>query len=211
MRRLLLIACSIFCLRAEVIDRIAITAGKQVITELQLDEELRVTALLNHEPILRDLGARRTAANRLIEQLLVKREMELSHYPLPTAEETDNYLAQVRSEFGGATPFDQALATYALTEATLRDHLALQLTTLRFIEYRFRPGLGISDAEVQSYYQHEVSTWRTTHTGTPPAFESLRDSIRKTLIEQRTDEALDTWLTESRKQTNIIYLDKTLQ
>ncbi len=210
MRRLLLIACSIFCLRAEIIDRLAITAGKQAITQLELDEELRVTAFLNRQPISRGLAARRAAADRLIEQLLVRREMELSHYPLPTPEEIDNYLTQVRSEFG-AQSFNHALAQYALTEITVREHLALQLTTLRFIEYRFRPALGISDADIQSYYRHEVSTWRTTHTGTAPALETLRDSIRKTLIEQRTDQALDTWLTETRKQMNIVYVDKTLQ
>ncbi len=43
------ILCLLLTAQAEIIDRIAVTVGNQVITELQIDEELRVTALLNHE------------------------------------------------------------------------------------------------------------------------------------------------------------------
>lgn len=211
MYRLLLILMLLPLLRAEIIDRIAIAVGQEVITELQLDEELRVTAFLNHQPIARGLDSRRAAADRLVTQLLVKREMELSHYPLPAAEDIDNYLEHVRTDFG-AVSFDQALAACNLSESTLREHLALQLTTLRFIEFRFRPDIGVSEADIQNYYQREMTTWKANHPGAaPPALAASRESIRKALIDSRTDEVLNTWLEESRKQVNIVYLDKSLQ
>lgn len=210
--RLLVFALIAWSASATIIDRIAITVGQQVITEQQLDEELRVTAFLNREKIGRTVDARRTAADHLVQQLLVKREMELSHYPLPEEAETDKYLANVQATFGSAADFNEALATYDLTEATLREHLALQLTTLRFIEFRFRPEAGISNSEIEAAYTREATAWRATHPGaTPPSLGSSRDSIRKSLLEQRTDEALNNWLEEARKQVNIVYLDKTLQ
>ncbi len=212
MYRLLLIALLVSPLRAEIIDRVAITAGQQVITELQIDEEMRVTAFLNREPVTRSPEARRAAADRLVEQLLVKREMELSHYPLPDAEDVNKYLEQIRNNFGSPAIFEQALESYNLAEATLREHLNLQLTTLRFIELRFRPDVGVSDADIQNYYQREISNWKSNHAGAgPPTLAALRESIRKTLVDQRTDEVLNTWLEESRKQLNIVYLDKSLQ
>jgi hypothetical protein len=212
-RRILVLAFVLLPLsRAEILDRIAITVGRQVITELQLDEELRVTALLNHQPIAHDLQARRAAADRLVEQLLVKHEMELSHYPLPDTDDIEKYLQQVQADFGGETQFDQALTAYNLSENTLRDHLTLQLTTLRFIELRFRPNEGVSETDIQDYYQREIASWRANHPGgTPPALAASKESIRKTLVDARTDEVLSTWLEESRKQVNIIYLDKSLQ
>lgn len=211
MYRLFLFGCLALSLHAEVIDRLAITVGQRAITELQLDEELRVTAFLNHQTVVRDLAARRAAANRLIEQLLVAREMELSHYPLPDEQDVNEYLEQIRNGFESTDAFAQALGAYDLTEPTLRDHLALQLTTLRFIEYRFRPDFAISDSDIQSYYERQASAWKTTHTGVPPSLEASKESIRSALIAKRTDEALDAWLQESRKQANIVYLDKSLQ
>jgi hypothetical protein len=177
MRRVLLSACLLLPLRAEVLDRIAIVADRRVITELQIDEELRVTAFLNNQPVSHDSAARRAAAGHLIEQLLVEREMELSHYPLPDPAEVDQYVAQVQKALSNYTDFDAALRSYGLTPDILKQHLQLQLTTLRFIELRFRPDAGSSSAE----------------------------------IEHRTDEALDVWLGESRKQAKIVYLDRSLQ
>lgn len=212
MGRLFLIAVLVPLLSAEIIDRIAIVVGHRVITELQLDEELRVTAFLNHQPVASDLEARRGAADRLVEQLLVKREMELSRYPLPDAQDVDKYFEQIRADFGSPAQFNQALAAYGLSEDTLRDHLTLQLTTLRFIEFRFRPDMSVSEVDIQNYYEREITAWKANHSGAaPPSLAASRESIRKALVEARTDEVLNTWLEESRKQVNIIYVDKALE
>jgi hypothetical protein len=213
MRSILVLAFGVLpLLHAEIVDRIAITVGRQVITELQLDEELRVTALLNHQPIARDIEVRRAAADRLVEQLLVKHEMELSHYPLPDTDDVEKYLQQVQADFGSEPRLAQALTAYDVSENTLRDHLALQLTTLRFIELRFRPNEGVSETDIQNYYQREIATWRANHPGdTPPSSVPSRESVRKILVDARTDEVLNTWLEEARKQLNIIYVDKSLQ
>jgi hypothetical protein len=212
MFRFLVLTCALLPLQAEIVDRIAITAGRQVITELQLDEELRVTALLNHQPIARDAKARRVAADRLIEQLLIKRDLDGSHYPPPLAADVDKFVEQVRTAISGNGDFDEALRKYDLDEATLREHLAMQLTTLQFIEFRFRPDLGVSPADIENYYQGELARWKAERGGAkPPTLADSRESIGKALTEQRTDEALDAWLAESRKQVVIVYLDKSLE
>jgi hypothetical protein len=211
MYRLLVIACMLIPLRAEVVDRIAVTVDQQVITELQLDEELRVTAFLNHQPIVRTLDARRAAANRLIQQLLVRREMELRHFPPPAPNEIDKFLAQVRSLLPAAD-FGASLRQYELREPILREHLAMQLATLQFIEFRFRPDLEVSSIDIENYYQHEISKWKTEHPGArPPTLAESRESIQSALAGERTDDALNTWLEERRKQASIAYLDKSLE
>jgi hypothetical protein len=212
MLRLLIAACALIVLRAEIVDRIVITVGRQVITQLQLDEELRVTAFLNGQAIDRSIEARRAAAGRLIQQLLIRREMQLSRYPMPAAADADNPVEQIRATWAGSQSFDETLRKYNLDIATLRDHLATQATTLQFIEFRFRPDLGISPADIELYYQNELGRWKTEHPGVkPPTLGESQESIRKTLTEQRTDAALDTWLEESHKQVAIVYLDKSLE
>ena len=198
-------------MRAEVIDRLAITVGNRVITQLQIDEELRVTAMLNHEPVVRDLDARRDAADRLVEQLLIKFEMELSRYELPDSSDVDKYYQQIEEANGGAVDFEKSLRAFNLTPEVLRSHLELQLTELKFIDVRFRPDANVTDAEIETAYQSKIAVWKQTHTGAPPTLDASRESLRAMLVEDHTDAALNTWLAESRKRVRLIYLDKTLQ
>ena len=62
------------CATAEIIDRVAVSVGNQVITEDQIGEEIRVTAFLNHETPDLSPAQKRRAAERLIEQALVRRD-----------------------------------------------------------------------------------------------------------------------------------------
>ena len=191
-----------FALKAEIIDRIAIIVDQQVITESQINEEVRVTALLNRQPVQIKEEDRRSAADRLVQQLLVKREVNLGNYPAPTAEDVGKYYDQLSQMFGGSDRFRRSIADYQLTSETLKQHLALQLTTLRFIEYRFRPDFNVSEEDIAAY--------RRLHL-TLPAGELSHDAVREALIEERTDQILAAWLEESRKQVNITFLDRALQ
>ena len=206
-----LVVCLLLPARGEIIDRLAVAVGNQVITELQIDEELRVTAMLNHEPLIRGLEQRRTAADRLVEQLLIKLEMQLSHYTLPDAGEVDKYYQQIEEGSGGQAGLDKTLRSLNLTAEILRSHLELQLTELKFIEVRFRPDVTVSDADVEAAYQRQVAAWKQAHTGQPPTLEVSREPLYAMLREARTDAALTAWLGESRKRVMIVYLDKALE
>jgi hypothetical protein len=210
--RLLLVSLLLpVLLSARVLDRIAIVVDRQVITETQLQEELQVTAFLNREPVDTGVEARRAAADRLVEQELVGREMRLSQYPLPSEDDVNELLEAQRRQFGGAALFDKELERYGLDAGILRRHLRFQLMTLRFIEFRFRPDVQITDADITRYYEHQMQTWKQSHSGPQPGIEESRASIEKALSDQRVDYALSSWLEETRKQVDIVYLDKDLE
>jgi hypothetical protein len=63
---------------AEIIDRIAVTVEKQVITESEIWRQIRITAFLNGEEPDFSSAAKRTMADRLVEQVLIRRELETS-------------------------------------------------------------------------------------------------------------------------------------
>ena len=211
MKRILLLAAALACLRGEIVDRIAVTVDKKVITEGQLDEELRVTALLNHERVERDREKRRAAAARLIEQTLIGKEMELSRYPLPSPQDVSAYYEEVAKQYGGTAELGQALLRYSLRKDVLLEHLRFQLMTLRFLAYRFQPEIDVLDKEIAEAYQKKIAEWKQTRTGTPPSLEESREAIKKGIIDERADTAFSTWLEESRKQVQITYLDPQLQ
>jgi hypothetical protein len=211
MTRLLFLTIAVACMSGEIIDRIAVTVDKKVITEGQLDEELRVTALLNHEPIERNREQRRAAADRLIEQTLVSKEMELSRYPEPSPLDVSAYYEEVVKQYGGPAEFEHALVRYSVPKDVLLEHLRFQLMTLRFLSYRFQPEIDVSDKEIAEAYQKKTDEWKQTHTGSPPSLEESRETIKKSIIDELADVAFSTWLEASRKQVQITYLDPRLQ
>ena len=197
-------------LQSEIIDRIAISVGNQVITERQIDEDVRLTAFLNQEQLNLDLAARKKAAARLIEQTLIRREMELSRYPLPDVSEARESLEKIAGRYENEAAYRKALEAYGIDETALRQRLWWQETFLRFIEYRFRPGILIQDADVQAYYNQELSKWKQQGDAKIPSLEEVRANIEQTLTEQRIDQDVERWLTETRKQVAIRYHDQEL-
>jgi hypothetical protein len=206
----LLLAAGLAPLSSEIIDRIAITVSSQVITESQIDQEIRITAFLNRDKLDVSPAARKQAADRLIEQALVKREMDLSHYPLPQAGDAGAALEGIQATYPSKADFAAALASYGISEADLTRRLLWQFTLLRFIEYRFRPGIQIPDADVQTYYRQQVSGWEKQGLKAIPSLEDSRDQIEEILTQKRIDLALDQWLAGARKQAAVNYHDATL-
>jgi peptidyl-prolyl cis-trans isomerase SurA len=198
-------------LSAEIIDRIAISVGNQVITEGQIDLEVRVTAFLNREELVLSPGQRKKAADRLIEQTLIRRDMAFSHYPLPAVTDADASLQEVKAKYASAARYQDALEQYRISEENLKERLLWQLTVLRFIDYRFRPGIQVADSEVQAYYQQELANSRQQDAKPLPELSDVRSQITEILTQQRIDDSLDRWLVEARLQVAIRYHDEALQ
>ncbi len=59
-------------------------------------------------------------------------------------------------------------------KTTSRQRLWWQLTLLRFIDYRFRPGIQISDSDIDAYYQQQVPKWREQGIDPIPSLDDSR-------------------------------------
>src|SRR5262249_29925143 len=124
----------------EVLDRIAVVVGNTAITESEVVREARIAAFINAEtPDLTHAGKRR-AADRLVEQELIRREISLIHYADSGQADADQVLNQVRARYPAGGQFQRALQQSDITEEDLRSHLAWQAAVLRFTEFRFRGG-----------------------------------------------------------------------
>jgi hypothetical protein len=170
---------------AGVIDRIAVIVGNTVITESEVLREVRLTAFLNRQPV--DLGPkhRRAAAERLVDQQLIRNEMADGTFLLPQDGEADRMLAELRKRYWPSEArYRAALREYGITEAELRQHLLWELAALRFTDQRFPP-LPAAPAE------SEPSANRVMPGAPMPGSE--------------TDRRLDQWLKETRANTRIVF------
>ncbi len=199
--------------QAEIIDRVAVTVDRMVITQSDIVNHIRVAAFLNQEPVNFGSAKMRSAAERMVEQVLVRREMEISRYPAPAPEEAEQVLAEIRDARSlGEEEYQRALEEYGITAADLRESILLQLTLLRFIEFRFRPGVALTDEEVEKYYQTEfIPEWSKRNPAPPPDLDDVRDDIESLLTQRQVDAALDNWLEQAAAQARIEYREEAFQ
>ena len=199
---------------AVIIDRIAVTVGTQVITESELELAVRLTAFMNQEPL--DFGTenRRRSADRLITQKFVLKELDFTRFPRPAIEEVAPLLNdQLKQHFNGdQTAYRASLEKYGITEDQLKQHLLWQMTFFRFLDFRFRPGIPVNEADVEDYFKSRILPLaQKANPGKPVSIEDYRDRIERILSVRRQDGEFQTWLREMRTRTKVEYRDETLR
>ena len=216
MRRLLLlliiVATAAWSNAVVGLDRMAVIVGKHVIKTSDIDWDLRVTQFLNRQPLTLTPPAKRQSAERLIDQTVIREEMEKGGYTQSTADEVSGMMRQILTQrFAGSDARMKAeLSRYGLTEAQLRLQLQWQLDVLKFMDQRFRPAVLVTDEEVRQYYdQHKAEVERQF----PQAktYAAIEPKVRASMEEQRMNQSFDNWLTAARKRDRIVYHQEAFQ
>jgi hypothetical protein len=183
--------------QAEIIDRIAVSVGNRVITQSDLERQIRVTAFQNDQKPDFSPANKRAVAEKMIEQKLIQRELENSRYPVPSPEELAPAIEEFKKQHFPDTPaYQRALAAAGITEQDLLDVLLWERTLLSFIEIRFESGVLVTEKEIADYAgEHKVS---------PAAAE-------RALVAARADQQVDEWLRSTRRRTTVITHEEVLR
>lgn len=196
---------------AVLLDRVAIVVNNRVIKDSDVNRDLRVTQFQNRVPLDTGPAARKEAAGRLIDQMLIRREFELSQYHEASPADAEKLLAHLRQQAGGTAGYSAALTRYGITEDEVRRQLAWQMTVLNFIEQRFRPGVLIADEDVQKYFDQHAAEFRARAGGKPVVLSDVSGEIENLLAEERVNRDFFAWLEQARKQANIRYVEADLK
>lgn len=213
MRELLLIAGLLFQARGfVVIDRIAVVVGKHPIKTSDIERDLRVTEFLNRMPLDLSGAEKRQSANRLVDQAIIRDAIAAGGYNRATDKDAGNMLGQIRRErySGSDARLRQALMRYDLSENDLLDELRWQLTVLRFIDERFRPGVLVTDQQVHSYYEQHLAQLRKEH----PAnytFAALEPEVHSIVEGEEVNKMFDEWLDQSRKEQSVDWKEEAFR
>jgi len=145
--------------RSEIVDRISIRVGNKMITASEINQRVRLTAFQNGQSADLTLARRKEAGQKLVDQRLVEREMEVGHYPrLTSSEASDLLVAYAAEKYGGnAGALGAALKAYGLTAANLEEDLARQEDLLSFLGLRFRLGNDETkaDADLEAWVKDQ--------------------------------------------------------
>jgi hypothetical protein len=197
--------------KAVIIDRIAIVVGNSIVKDSDISRDLRVTSFLNSDPLNLSPAARKAAANRLIDQIFIRREIQLGNYATASPQEANKELDQlIRQRFQSESALQDKLKRYGVTAPDLRSYFLWQITVLRFIDARFKPAVLVTDAEIETYYNQHQAMLRHQHSGKAD-LEDVRSEITDQIAAQRVDKLFFSWLDEQRKAATIKYLEGSLQ
>ena len=192
---------------AVVVDRMAVIVDKRVIKSSDIYRDLGATQFLNRETPNLSADARHKAADRLIEQTIIRNEIASGGYRWASSADAEALLDNIRKErFGGSDDrLKAALARYGLSEDELREQLLWQLTVLRFIDQRFRNGVLITDEDVRTYYDQHLADLKRQYPQ-DSSYKALEPKIRSSLEGERINQNFVESMDEARKRVHVRYL-----
>jgi hypothetical protein len=181
---------------AAVVDRLALVVGKTVFTQSEVDDESRLGELQAGKPPDLSAASRKAAAERLVDQQLLRNEMNVTAFK-PPATDADALVRQFRQAHFTSLPlYRAALARYGVTEEALKEHLQWEVAVLRFTDHRFRPMLPDNQVTVNQAQQDTQSANRTAN-----------DSASGDTV----DKEMETWLKQQRADTRIVFKREAFQ
>jgi hypothetical protein len=190
--------------RAEVVDRVVASVGKQVVTLSDVQREQRMVCYLNESEVQVTSPERiRELAGKLVDRILIRQEMESGAFTEGPQEELDSAVLGSRLRFSSDAAHQAALVRCGVTQKEVLDYLALQNRILDFIDFRVLPGMQIDSAEIQNYYDKEFVPASQKRGQPAPPLDQVRDKIAALLKERQVNERLDVWLKELRTQAEI--------
>ncbi len=130
---------------ATIIDRIAVVVNDHIVKDSDIARDIRLVGFMNGQTPKLDAATRKEAADRLMDQEFIRREISVGEYPQPTSAQVNEMLAQfMKGRFSTDQQFEKTLAADGITAPELKRYLHWQLTVLQFIDIRALAAGGFS-------------------------------------------------------------------
>ena len=184
--------------KGETIDGIAVHIEDDIILESDVEELAAIQMLLDGKS-----RARTELVNELIDQWIVRHEAETGNFAEPADANVQAAFARVQQKFSSTKAFEARLKKLGLDDVMVKNELRTQLYLSDFIEYRFRPGVEISDEQVNHYYQSELAPEMANQKQPMTPLTDVASQIRELLAEKEVDRRANDWIAEARSRLRI--------
>jgi parvulin-like peptidyl-prolyl isomerase len=195
----------------QVVDKMVATVNAGVRTDLITYSDLLWQLALQpgtvlDNPTSEDLNR---ALSRLIDQRLILQEAEKLPTIVPTQKEINDSRDELARHFASPQEFQQRLQRVGLTSEKLNEIIEQRLKMEKYLDFRFRNFVVISQKEIADYYnQVYVPRFKARFPGRiVPTQEQARDEIEKTLMEAKIESDTDAFLDTARERAEIVMLN----
>ena len=206
---LVLTFCSIGAAQ-QVVDRMVATVNAGVRTELITYSDLLWQLALQPNTQLDNPSSEQLnrALRLLIDQRLILQEAEKIPTIVPTPAEIGNARTELSRHFASEPAFRERLQRVGLTSEKLDEILEQRLKMEKYLDFRFRNFVVISQKEIADYYRDVyVPRFQTRNPGRiVPTQEQAREEIENTLKEAKIESDTDAFLDSARERAEIVML-----
>jgi hypothetical protein len=206
----LLLTFSSLCVAQQVVDRMVATVNAGVRTELITYSDLLWQLALQPNTQLDNPSSEQLnrALRLLIDQRLILQEAEKLPTIVPTPAEISDARAELARFFPSEPAFRERLLRVGLTSEKLDEIIEQRLKMEKYLDFRFRNFVVISQKEIADYYRDVyVPRFRARSPGRiVPTPEQARAEIEKTLMETKIESDTDAFLDTARERAEIVML-----
>ena len=198
-------------LAQQVVDKMVATVNAGVRTDLITYSDLMWQLALQPNTVLdnptsEDLNR---ALRLLIDQRLILQEAEKIPTIVPTQKEVSDARDELARQFASPLEFQQRLQRVGMTSEKLDEIIEQRLKMEKYLDFRFRNFVVISQKEIADYYRDVyVPRLRARSPGRiVPPLEQVRAEIEKTLMEAKIESEMDAFLDTARERAEIVILN----
>jgi hypothetical protein len=199
------------CAAQQVVDKMVATVNAGVRTELITYSDLLWQLSLQPNTSLDNpTSAELNRALRLlIDQRLILQEAEKLPSIAPTPKEINDARDELARNFASVPEFQQRLQRVGLTTEKLDEILDQRLKMEKYLNFRFRSFVVVSQTEIADYYRDVfVPRLRARSPGQiVPTLEEAKGQIEKALTEAKIESDTDAFLDTARERAEIVMLN----
>ena len=199
------------CAAQQVVDKMVATVNAGVRTDLITYSDLMWQLSLQPNTVLDNPNSQdlNSALRLLIDQRLILQEAEKIPTIIPSQKEVSDARDDLARQFASPLEFQQRLQRVGLTSEKLNEIVEQRLKMEKYLDFRFRNFVVISQQEMADYYRDVyVPRLRARSPGRiVPPLEQVRDEIEKTLKEAKTESEMFGFLDAARERAEIVILN----
>src|SRR5262245_26492127 len=207
----ILCAFAPMCSAQQVVDKMVATVNAGVKTDLiTYSDLLWQLALQPNTPLDNPTSPDLNRALRLlIDQRLILQEAEKIPTIVPTQKEISDARDELARNFPTPLEFQQRLQRVGMTSEKLDEIVEQRLKIEKYLDFRFRNFVVISQKEIADYYRDTyVARFQARYPGRiVPSLEQSRDEIERTLVEAKIESETDAFLDTARERAEIVMLN----
>ncbi|MEJ2110523.1 MAG: hypothetical protein P8Z37_11560 [Acidobacteriota bacterium] len=189
---------------AEEVDRLLAAVNGSVITEGDLYVARSLNRLVHPGETAADSTEEETL-DRLIDLELIRQEMKNFRIELEDENVIDRRMQELRQQYADSGGLDMHLRKFGLAGEELDSFLRLEISVMKFIDFRFRPFVRVSEEEIAAYYNERLQPQLRAQGLELPPLKEVSGGIRNNLIEEKMNAELDEWIEDARSSADIRY------
>jgi hypothetical protein len=148
----------------------------------------------------------------MIDQRLIAQEAGRVPAAAITQDEINERRTALIKQFKSEAEFRQRVESVGLTPQRIDDLIREMIAIERFIDFRFRSFVFVTEQDIQRYYDEKLAPEIRKGGQVPPSLDeaveggTVRESINKILKQEKINEEIDTWLSTARQRADIVQL-----